>query len=103
MLYGLFNKALDWERSKYFIRLTLSVLCFRFWGEAGLAIMFNWSPFPLVIIGVLIAGKTKCLGFKIYCKVRALLFVLFSSMYSNRLSFLCFAGEYNVLIENDTK
>lgn len=76
---------------------------FQVLGEAGLAIMFNWYPFPLVIIGVLIAGKTKCLGFKIYFKVRALLFVLFSPVYSNQLIFLCFAGKYNVLIENDTK
>ena len=76
---------------------------FQVLGEVELAIMFNWSPFPLVIIGVSIAGKTKCMIFRIYCKVMALLFVLFSSVFSKQLIFLCFAGEYNVLIENDTK
>lgn len=76
---------------------------FRVLGEVGLAITFNWYPFPLVIIGVSIAGKTKGMGFKIYCKVVALLFVLFSSVFSKQLIFLRFAGEYNVLIENDTK
>lgn len=76
---------------------------FQVLGEVGLAIMFNWYPFPLVIIDVLIAGKTKCMGFKFYCKVRALLFVLFSSVYSYQLIFLCFSGKYSVLIENYTK
>lgn len=40
---------------------------------------------------------------KIYCKATALLFVLFSSVLSKQLIFLCFAGKYNVLIESDTK
>lgn len=44
MLYGLFNQALDWERKKYFIRLTLSAFCFRFWGKQG------WQ---LCLIGIL--------------------------------------------------
>lgn len=76
---------------------------FRVLGEVGLAITFHWYPFPLVIIGVSIAGKTKCTFFKIYCKVTALLFVLFSSVFSKQLICLCLVGEYNVLIENDTK
>jgi len=43
------------------------------------------------------------MGFKIYCKVMGLLFVLFSSVFSKQLIFLWFAGKYNVLIENDTE
>lgn len=75
----------------------------RVWGEAGRAITFNWYPSPPVIIGVSIAGKTECMFSKIYCKVTALLFVLFSSVLSKQLIFLCLAGKYNVLIETDTK